>query len=57
LGRDGRPSVVPVTLGITDGAYTEVVRGEVQQGQALLVGLDIGPATPAPPTVVGPPRL
>jgi HlyD family secretion protein len=49
LGRDGRPVAVPVTLGITDGTSTEIVRGDVQAGQAILIGLEAAaPATAAP---------
>jgi HlyD family secretion protein len=49
LGRDGQPVPVPVTLGVTDGTFTEVVRGDLEVGQAVLVGLD-SPASTAPPT-------
>jgi HlyD family secretion protein len=47
LGRDGRPVAVPVALGITDGTFTEIVRGDLAGGQAVLIGLEAGPsATP-----------
>jgi HlyD family secretion protein len=46
LGRDGRPVAAPVTLGISDGASTEIVRGDLEVGQAVLVGLE----SAAPPT-------
>jgi HlyD family secretion protein len=40
LGRDGQPVPVSVTLGITDGASTEIVRGGLAVGQAVLVGVE-----------------
>lgn len=49
LGRDRQPVSVPVTLGVTDGTFTEVVRGNLEEGQVVLVGLE-SPASTAPPT-------
>ncbi|MBM6579500.1 efflux RND transporter periplasmic adaptor subunit [Microvirga sp. BT689] len=58
VGDDGKPQVVPVRLGATDGAYTEIVRGDLQEGAAVIVGAqradaadDAGGATrrPRPP--------
>jgi HlyD family secretion protein len=40
LGRDGRPRAVAVTLGVTDGTWTEVVGGDLAEGQELLVGVE-----------------
>jgi HlyD family secretion protein len=37
LGNDGKPAAVPVTLGLTDGAYTEVTGGGLKQGDAVIV--------------------
>jgi len=54
LGEDGQPQAVPVMLGPTDGAYTELVSGEVKEGQAIIVGGGPRPAT-APATTGGPP--
>jgi len=34
--RDGQPAAIPVTVGVTDGAQTEVLGGEVQDGMALV---------------------
>jgi HlyD family secretion protein len=45
--REGQPVSIPVTLGITDGTSTELVRGGVSAGQAVLVGLETG-STPTP---------
>jgi HlyD family secretion protein len=49
----GTPTPVVVTLGITDGSWTEVTGGDVTEGTPVLVGLRGGPApgsrsTPAP---------
>jgi HlyD family secretion protein len=38
LGPDGNPQPVPVRLGATDGAYTEILRGDLQEGTAIVVG-------------------
>jgi hypothetical protein len=40
LGSDDRPVPIQLRLGITDGTFTEVVRGELNAGQAVLVGLE-----------------
>ena len=47
LGRDGAPVSVPVTLGVSDGTFTEVVGGNLTAGQAVLIGLESGSTTPA----------
>ena len=38
VGQDGNPQVVHVRLGATDGAYTEILRGDVQEAAAIIVG-------------------
>lgn len=38
LGPDGRPQAVRVRLGISDGSATEVVAGDLQEGQQVIVG-------------------
>ncbi|MFD2226795.1 hypothetical protein ACFSM9_24050, partial [Microvirga arabica] len=38
VGDDGNPQPVPVRLGATDGAYTEILRGDLQEGAAIIVG-------------------
>jgi HlyD family secretion protein len=49
LGRDGRPIAARVTLGITDGTSTEIVRGDLEAGQAVLIGLEsAAPTTTIP---------
>ena len=34
---NGKPRRVPITPGISDGAYTEIVSGELKEGQQLIV--------------------
>ncbi|MGZ8408221.1 MAG: efflux RND transporter periplasmic adaptor subunit, partial [Caulobacteraceae bacterium] len=37
--RDGEPAAIPVTVGLSDGLWTEVTEGDVASGDALLVDL------------------
>jgi HlyD family secretion protein len=37
-GTDGTPRAVAIMIGLTDGTYSEVVSGELQAGQDVLVG-------------------
>ena len=39
LGPDGKPAALSLQLGIGDGTYTEVVRGELKEGQLVIVGV------------------
>ncbi len=39
LGADGKLKPVTVTLGLSDGTATEVLRGELKDGQEVIVGL------------------
>ena len=49
LGADGKPVAVALRLGISDGNYTEVVGGELKEGQEVLVAtLAPGAAAPRP---------
>jgi HlyD family secretion protein len=38
LGQDGSPQAVPVRLGVSDGAYTEIMRSDLQEGAAIIIG-------------------
>ena len=38
IGPDGKPAAISVTLGLSDGASTEVLRGDVREGQEVIVG-------------------
>jgi HlyD family secretion protein len=55
VGGDGKPAPVTVTLGISDGNSTEVVRGDVKEGQEVIVGS--AGATPGRAPTQGGPRL
>ena len=47
VGQDGNPQMVPVRLGATDGAYTEILRGDVQEGAAVIIGVQRSDAADA----------
>lgn len=53
LDGDGQPKLVSIMLGPTDGAFTEIVSGELKQGAEVIVGG--GPRPPAPAAPSGPP--
>jgi len=38
VGEDGRPKAVDVRLGLTDGSMTEIVSGELKEGQEVIAG-------------------
>src|SRR5437879_2883986 len=56
LGPDGKPAAVTLTLGLSDGASTEVLRGDVREGQEVIVGSAGAGGRGAQPTQ-GAPRL
>jgi HlyD family secretion protein len=56
IGRDGKPAPIVLTLGLSDGASTEVLRGDVQEGQEVIVGSGGGSGRGAQPQQ-GAPRL
>lgn len=35
--RDGKPSAVPITLGLEDGTYAEVIQGDLRAGDRVIV--------------------
>jgi len=39
LGPDGKPAALTLQLGIGDGTYTEVTKGELKEGQQVIVGV------------------
>ncbi|MGH7366087.1 MAG: efflux RND transporter periplasmic adaptor subunit [Candidatus Rokuibacteriota bacterium] len=39
VGPDGKPAAVSLQLGIGDGTHTEVARGEIKEGQRVIVGV------------------
>ncbi len=54
LGPDGKPAAVTVQLGISDGNFTEIVGGELKDGQDVITGTGERPGTARPG---GGPRL
>ncbi|MDX6528896.1 MAG: HlyD family secretion protein [Blastocatellia bacterium] len=55
LGADGKPQSRRIKVGLTDGASTEVVEGNLQEGEMVIIGQTItaaskaqGTASPAP---------
>jgi HlyD family secretion protein len=52
LRPDGAPEAVPVRLGMTDGSYTEVLRGSLKEGDAVITGG--GPRGPGADSAAGP---
>ena len=60
IGPDGKPKAVAVRLGITDGTSTEVVSGDLHEGQEVITGALGGanqPNRPSAPGGGGTPRL
>jgi HlyD family secretion protein len=49
VGADGKPTAVALTLGLSDGTSTEVLRGEIKEGQEVIVGLAGAARNPQPP--------
>jgi len=47
VGEDGKPKAVTVRLGLTDGSATEVVTGDLKEGDEVIVGLQSAAAKPA----------
>lgn len=38
-GKEGQPAPINVRLGVSDGKFTEILKGEVQEGQEVILGL------------------
>ena len=55
LDGEGKPKAVSVVLGISDGSSTEVVRGELKEGQEVVTGFAGAGGGARPPS--GAPRL
>ncbi len=53
LGPDGKAKAVAVTLGITDGTATEVLAGDLKEGQEVIVGLAGAQSAPRQPGATG----
>src|SRR3989441_6889871 len=54
LGPDGKPAPVPLTLGLSAGTFTEILRGDLKEGQEVIVGLAGGAVRGAPQPQSGP---
>jgi HlyD family secretion protein len=54
LDARGRLEPMPVSLGLSDGVFTEVQAGKLQEGDRLAVGLAGQPGSPAPRGLRGP---
>jgi hypothetical protein len=55
VGPDGKPAAIPLQLGIGDGTYTEVAKGEIKEGQQVIVGVVV--SGDRPQQQGAPPRL
>jgi HlyD family secretion protein len=55
VGEDSNPKGISVRLGLTDGSMTEIVSGDIKEGQEVIVGQQT--ATAAKPSGVPGPRL
>lgn len=42
LMEGGKPKAVPVVTGVTDGGFTELLRGDLKEGQDIIVGMNFG---------------
>ncbi len=58
-GADGKPQPIQVRLGLTDGTTTELIGGDLKEGQDVLVGVVVAPGKSAAPAAGAPrgPRL
>ncbi|HBB96189.1 MAG TPA: hypothetical protein DC054_12435, partial [Blastocatellia bacterium] len=50
LGADGKPQSRRIKVGLTDGAATEVVEGNLQEGEMVITGQTISGASKAQTT-------
>lgn len=58
LDAEGKPKAINVVLGISDGSATEVLRGDLKDGQEIVAGLaGAAGARPGAPAPTGAPRL
>jgi HlyD family secretion protein len=55
-GSDGKPRAVAIMVGLSDGAFSEVVSGELQAGADVYIGTTAGSST-RPAATPGGPRL
>lgn len=55
--KDQKPTQVRVRLGITDGSTTEVIEGEMEEGQQVIVAMSDGARPNAQPRIANPFRI
>jgi HlyD family secretion protein len=55
-GTDGKPRAVAIMVGLSDGAFSEVVSGELQAGQDVFIGTPSG-GSARPSSTPGAPKL
>ena len=51
IGEDGKAKAIEVRLGLTDGSMTELISGDIKDGQDVIVGQQ---AAPKPSGMPGP---
>ena len=54
VGADGKPSAVEIFTGISDGAFTEIVRGDIEAGKEVIIGTNQPNASKTPVQRGGP---
>ena len=54
IGEDGSPKAINVRLGLTDGSMTEVVSGDMKEGNEVIVGLQTAAGANKPAGAPGP---
>lgn len=46
---DGKLRIIFIRPGVVDNSYTEILRGELQEGQKVIIGTEGGPIVAATP--------
>jgi HlyD family secretion protein len=54
MGQDGKPQRRRITVGLSDGVGTEVVDGQLQEGEMVITGQNVTSATRTPSTQAAP---
>ena len=54
IGTDGKPAAINVVTGMTDGTVTEILRGELKEGQPVIIGSAAAPGGSAGGSSRGP---
>ena len=56
-GADGKPSAVTLQLGLSDGSMTEVVTGEIKEGDQIIIGTQTAGTSSSSSTAPRGPRM